>query len=93
MATFQSSSKSNRLLQSKRYTVADFDGQEAYTSVLDINASEIFTQQSSLPTSSLPYSGSSQFGYHRSSNSIPLLGDIYRRRPTGSRFERTGKPS
>ena len=62
MATFQSSSKSNRLLQSKRYTIANFDGQEAYTNVIDINASEIYTQESSLPTSSLPYSGSSQDG-------------------------------
>ena len=60
MATFSSASKSNRLLQSKRYTLADFDSQEAYTSVLDLNASEIFTQTEALPTSSLPYSGSSQ---------------------------------
>ena len=62
MATFSSASKSNRLLQSKRYTLADFDSQEAYTSVLDLNASEIFTQTEALPTSSLPYSGSSQDG-------------------------------
>ena len=60
MATFSSASKSNRLLQSKRYTLADFDSQEAYTNVLDLNASEIFTQTEALPTSSLPYSGSSQ---------------------------------
>ena len=38
----------------------DSDFQEAYTSVLDINTSEVYTQQASLPTSSLPYSGSSQ---------------------------------
>lgn len=62
MATFSSASKSNRLLQSKRYTLADFDSQEAYTNVLDLNASEIFIETESLPTSSLllPYSGSSQ---------------------------------
>ena len=38
----------------------DSDFQEAFTSVLDINSGEIYTQQASLPTSSLPYSGSSQ---------------------------------
>lgn len=38
----------------------DSDFQEAFTSVLDINSSEIYTKQASLPTSSLPYSGSSQ---------------------------------
>ncbi len=62
MATFSSASKSNRLLQSKRYTLADFDSQEAYTRVLDLNSSEIYTKQDSLPGTSatLPYSGSSQ---------------------------------
>ena len=62
MATFSSASKSNRLLQSKRYTLADFDSQEAYTRVLDLNSSEIYTKQDSLPGTSatLPYSGSTQ---------------------------------
>ena len=62
MTTFQSSSKSNRLLQSKRYTIADADVKEAYTRVLDLNSEEIYIQQASLPTSSLglPYSGSAQ---------------------------------
>ena len=60
MAIFDKEIKSNRLLQSKRYTIADVDTQEAYTRVLDLNASEIFTQQDALPTSSLPYSGSTQ---------------------------------
>ena len=40
MTTFASSSKSNRLLQGTRYTITQFDGQETFTSVLDINASE-----------------------------------------------------
>ena len=71
MATFSSASKSNRLLQSKRYTLADFDSQEAYTRVLDLNASEIYTQQGSLPSTSatLPYSGSSQDGLFITSGS------------------------
>ena len=71
MATFSSASKSNRLLQSKRYTLADFDSQEAYTRVLDLNASEIYIQQDSLPGTSatLPYSGSSQDGLFITSGS------------------------
>ena len=55
--------KSNRLLQSRRYTVASLtDAQEAFTSVLDINSKEIYAQANLLPTSSLPFSGSSQSG-------------------------------
>ena len=62
MTTFSSASKSNRILQSKRYTIGQFDSQEAYTRVLDLNATEIYTQQGSLPSTSatLPFSGSSQ---------------------------------
>ena len=57
---FASSSKSNRLLQSLRYTIATADNTEAYANVLDLNATEVYTQQNYVPTSSLPYSGSSQ---------------------------------
>jgi hypothetical protein len=91
MAIFQSSSKSNRLLQSKRYTVADFDGQEAYTSVLDINATEIFTQQNSLPTSSLPYSGSSQDGQTILSGSTPIARFYHRLRLTPGNVANSGR--
>jgi hypothetical protein len=41
MAIFNKDTKSNRILQSKRYTIAQFDVAEAYTKVLDINSSEI----------------------------------------------------
>ena len=55
--------KSNRLLQSRRYTVASLtDAQEAFTSVLDINSKEVYAQSNLLPTSSLPFSGSGQNG-------------------------------
>ncbi len=57
---FESSSKSNRLLQSLRYTIATADNTEAYANVLDLNATEVYTQQNYVPSSSLPYSGSSQ---------------------------------
>ena len=91
MATFQSSSKSNRLLQSKRYTIANFDGQEAYTSVLDINASEIFTQEGSLPTSSLPYSASAQDGQTILSGSDVIARYYYRLRMTPGNVAESGK--
>ncbi len=69
MATFDKEIKSNRLLQSKRYTIQNIDGQEAYTNVLDLNSSEIYTQQASLPTASLPYSSSAQNGLYITSGS------------------------
>jgi hypothetical protein len=56
--TFSSASKSNRLLQSLRYTMASQDNNEAFTNVLDLNAEEIYTQQQYIPSGSLPYSSS-----------------------------------
>ena len=55
---FSKEIKSNRLLQSLRYTMAAQDNQEAFTRVLDLNASEIYTQENYIPSSSLPYSSS-----------------------------------
>ncbi len=49
--------KSSRLLQSRRYTHDSFtDAQETFTSVLDINATEVYTDQILIPSSSLPFS-------------------------------------
>ena len=56
---FSKTLKSNRLLQSLRYTAAAQDNQEAFTKVLDLNASEIYTQENYIPTSSLPYNDKS----------------------------------
>ena len=55
---FSKEIKSNRLLQSLRYTMAAQDNQEAFTKVLDLNASEIYTQENYIPSSSLPFSSS-----------------------------------
>ena len=53
--------KSNRLLASRRYTHETLENyQEAFTSVLDINSSEIYTQTSLVATASLPFSASAQ---------------------------------
>lgn len=90
MATFDKEIKSNRLLQSKRYTIAQFDGQEAFTSVLDLNASEIFIQQNAIPTGSLPYSGSSGDGLYITSGSFNIARYFYRLRLTPSNVTVSG---
>jgi len=61
MASLDKEKKSNRLLGSRRYTHDTLlDAQEAFTEVLDIGASEVYTQAKLIPASSLPFSGSSQ---------------------------------
>ena len=46
--------KSNRLLGNRRFTSADLNtSQEAFTSVLDLQASEIYTQGDLIPSSAL----------------------------------------
>ena len=55
--------KSNRLLGNRRFTSADLNtSQEAFTDVLDIGADEIYTQTHLIPSSNLPFSGSTQSG-------------------------------
>jgi len=77
--------KSNRLLASRRYTIETYaDSQEAFTRVLDLNASEIYIQQNAIPTSSLPYSGSSQDQLFVTSGSENILKYYYQFRLTPS---------
>ena len=60
---YNSGSRSERLLQNRRFTTDDIGlTQEAFTSVLDINSSEVYTDFRYIPTSSakLSFSGSSQ---------------------------------
>ena len=65
--------KSIRLIGSQRYTHDNYDiTNEAYTSTLDIKASEVYTEASYIPTSGLPFSGSSQ---QRSVYEAPLPGN------------------
>ena len=66
--------KSARLLQSRRYTHDAFtDGQEAFTSTLDINANEVYIDQALIPSSSLPFSGSAQSGSIYSVDGLPVV--------------------
>jgi len=56
MAAIDSTKKSGRFLQSRRYTHDTFtDAQEAFTSVLDINANEVYVDQDLIPVSSVPF--------------------------------------
>ena len=59
MAAIDNTKKSARLLASRRYTHDTLtDSQEAFTSTLDINANEVYVDQSLIPSSGLPFSGS-----------------------------------
>ena len=91
MTTFASASKSNRLLQSKRYTIAQFDNSEAFTNVLDINTSEIYTQTNSLPLTNLPYSQSSQDSEFITSGSDNIAQYKFRLQLTPGNVANSGK--
>ncbi len=77
--------KSNRLLGSRRFTSADLNtSQEAFQSNIDIQASEVYTQANLIPTSSLPFSGSSQNGNIHQVDSKNVVKYYYRQRLTKS---------
>ena len=85
MAAIDSTKKSSRLLQSRRYTHDTYtDAQEAFTSTLDINANEVYVDQSLIPSSSLPYSGSGQNGNTYSVNGQNVVKYWYRQPLTKS---------
>ena len=77
--------KSNRLLGNRRFTSADLNtSQEAFTQVLDINSSEVYTQAKFIPTGSLPFSGSSQGLNVYQSGSNNIMKYYYRQKLTKS---------
>lgn len=77
--------KSNRLLQSRRYTHDTLtDAQESFTSTLDINANEVYVDQALIPSSSLPFSGSGQSGSIYSVNGQNVMKYYYRQPMTKS---------
>jgi hypothetical protein len=80
--------KSNRLLSSRRFTSADLNtAQEAFTEVLDLQASEIYTQGNLIPSTGLPYSGSSQSGQIYTTQSSNVMKYWYRYRLTKSNVD------
>mgnify|MGYP000512682440 FL=1 len=85
MAAIDSTKKSGRFLQSRGYTHDTFtDAQEAFTSVLDINASEIYIDHTLIPSSGLPYNSSGQDGSIYSSSGQQVMKYYYRQTMTKS---------
>ena len=77
--------KSNRLLGSRRFTSDGLNtSQEAFQSNIDIQASEVYTQANLIPTSSLPFSGSSQHESVHQVDSKNVVKYYYRQRLTKS---------
>ena len=77
--------KSNRLLGSRRFTSDSLNtSQEAFQSVLDIRANEVFTEANLIPTSSLPFSGSSQQTSTFSTQGSDVMKYYFRQRLTRS---------
>ena len=77
--------KSNRLLGSRRFTSDALNtSQEAFQSVLDIRANEVFTEANFIPTSSLPFSGSSQQASTFSTQGSTVMKYYFRQRLTRS---------
>ena len=85
MGFIDKTKKAIRLIVSRRYTHNTLtDAQEAFTSTFDINASEIYADQNLIPSSSLPFSGSSQKGTTYSVGGNSVLKYWYRHKLTKS---------
>ena len=85
MGQIDSGSKSSRLLASRRYTHNTLTAaQESFTNVLDLQASEIYTQASKIPSSGLPFSGSSQLDSNYADSGDNILKYWYRQKLTKS---------
>ena len=85
MASLDKEKKSNRLLQSRRYTHDTLNAsQEAFTEVLDLGSSEIYTHAGKIPSSGLPFSGSSQIGSFYQVNDENIMKYWYRQKLTKS---------
>ena len=85
MAAIDSGSKSSRLLASRRYTHDTLtSAQESFTEVLDLGASEIYTEADLIPSSGLPFSGSSQIGATHTVSGSSVMKYWYRQKLTKS---------
>jgi hypothetical protein len=85
MGKIDSGSKSSRLLASRRYTHNTLTAaQESFTNVLDLQASEIYTQASYITSSGLPFSGSSQISATHTVSGSSVLKYWYRQKLTKS---------
>ena len=85
MGYIDSGSKSSRLLASRRYTHNTLTAaQESFTDVLDLGSGEIYTQAAYIPSSGLPFRGSTQLNSTYSSASKDILKYWYRQKLTKS---------
>ena len=85
MGQIDSGSKSSRLLASRRYTHDTLtSAQESFTKVLDLQASEIYTQASYITSSGLPFSGSSQISATQTVSGSSVMKYWYRQKLTKS---------
>ena len=85
MALIDSGSKSSRLLASRRYTHDTLTtAQESFTNVLDLQAEEIYTQASKIPSSGLPFSSSIHSGSLHSVDGDNIMKYWYRHSLTKS---------
>jgi|TARA_B110001454_G_scaffold44905_1_gene43953 hypothetical protein len=85
MAALDKEKKSSRLLASRRYTHETLNAsQESFTEVLDLGASEIYTEAGLIPSSGLPFSGSSQIHSTYSTTGKSVMKYWYRQRLTKS---------
>ena len=85
MAALDKEKKSSRLLASRRYTHETLNAsQESFTEVLDLGASEIYTEADLIPSSGLPFSGSSQIHSTYSTEGKSVMKYWYRQRLTKS---------
>ena len=83
MALINLTSKSIRLLLSRRFTTGSLTtAQEAFTETLDIGSSEVYTQDNLIPSTSLPFSGSSQQYSIYQSSGFNILKYWYKHRLT-----------
>ena len=85
MAALDKEKKSSRLLASRRYTHETLNAsQESFTEELDLGASEIYTEADLIPSSGLPFSGSSQIHSTYSTTGKSVMKYWYRQRLTKS---------
>ena len=85
MAKIDSGSKSSRLLASRRYTHDTLTtAQESFTNVLVLRSEEVYTQAAKIPSSGLPFSGSSQSGSLHTDGGENILKYWYRHSLTKS---------
>ena len=85
MGKIDSGSKSSRLLASRRYTHNTLTAaQESFTNVLDLQASEIYTQAGYIPSSGLPHSSSADISATHTVSGSSVMKYWYRQKLTKS---------